>query len=369
LPAEHNPAPRLGRDIPLRARPITMARAVAEYAGLLVLPVNLHMERDVRSSYQGNLYADSSAAAARELQTLLGIVLLAALIFYMTRIRRRDPLIFALLVCGLITYLPVSGLIRLNASVAEHWIYVPSAFFFLAVVLHGCKLGSRVVSSRLMFGAGSVICASWVLFLGGRTFVRTFDWKDQRTFLERTVAAGGDSARMLINLGALESSENHLERGRKYLAEALKKEPDQPFGLVELAAICIKQNDFTAAHELLGKAAESPVVGAHAQELLAVLENKEKGQANLLRMRLAAHTGFPNWSIEKRYINVLVETGATSAALLELKTCLETEWYRAETWQLLGNLLARTGQNKAAAEAFALANDYDVHLSARHAAL
>jgi predicted Zn-dependent protease len=174
---------------------------------------------------------------------------------------------------------------------------------------------------------------------------------------------------MLINLGSLESSESHLEIARKYLEEALKKEPDQPFALIDLAAVCIKQTDFATAHQLLGHATESPVVAGRAYELLAVLENKEKGQANLLRMRLAAHSGFPNWSTEKRYITLLAETGTTTAAIQELKTCLNTAWYRADSWQLMGQLLDKAGQKIEAAEAFALANDYDVHLSAHRTTL
>jgi hypothetical protein len=35
-----------------------------------------------------------------------------------------------------------------------------------------------------------------------RTFLRTFDWRDQRTFsIPERMTDGGDSARMLINLG------------------------------------------------------------------------------------------------------------------------------------------------------------------------
>jgi predicted Zn-dependent protease len=199
--------------------------------------------------------------------------------------------------------------------------------------------------------------------------VRTFDWKDQRTFLERTIAAGGNSARMLINLASLESSENHFDRARAHLQEALKKQPEQPFALVEFAAVCIKQNEFRTARELLGRATQMPLVAGQAHELMAVLENKEKGQANLLRLRLAAHLGFSNWAIEKRYIKVLAETGATGAAIRELQSCLQTEWYRAESWQLLGQLLTKTGHPEAAAEAMAFANSYDVHLAQRPAAL
>jgi predicted Zn-dependent protease len=214
-----------------------------------------------------------------------------------------------------------------------------------------------------------VAFASWLLFLSARTFVRTFDWKDQRTFLERTIAAGGRSSRMLINLGALESSENHLDRAKQYLTEALNKDPDQPFATIDLAAVLLKQNDFQATRQLLGQAVTMPLVANKAHELLAIIENRQNGRSDVLRMRLAAHTGYANWLIEKRYIKLLAEMGAVKAAIQELRVCLQTEWYRAETWQLLAELLDRHGNKAASAQALAMANSYDLHLSSRPAVL
>jgi tetratricopeptide (TPR) repeat protein len=369
LPAQHDPAPRLGQAAPLSVRPITMARAVAEYTGLLVFPINLHMERDVRAAFVNNLHSDSAASALRELQTLAGIVITAGVLFLAIRSRRRDLLMFALLVSSILAYLPVSGLIQLNASVAEHWIYIPAAFLFISAALAVYRIVASENRSRAIAGGLTAVIAIWMLFLGSRTFARTFDWKDQRTFLERTIAAGGNSARMLINLGALESSENRLDLAKQHVTQALAKEPEQPFALVELAAISIKRNDFAVAHELLGRAVKIPLVAGQAHELIAILENKEEGLADLRQLRLAARSGSSNWAIEKRYIKVLAETGATATAIRELQRCLQTEWYRAESWQLLGQLLAKTGQTRAAEEAMACANEYDVHLSLRPTAL
>ena len=105
------------------------------------------------------------------------------------------------------------------------------------------------------------------------------------------------------------------------------------------------------------------------QLVMVILENKENGRTDLLRLRLAARTGCPNWAIEKRYIKLLAETGATAAAIRELQVCLQTQWYRAESWQLLADLLAKTGQSRGSADAMAVANSYDVHLAQRPAAL
>ena len=360
--AEHI-APPPPRFAPLLVRPIILARAVAEYAGLTILPIHLQMERDVETHPSGFGNESMSGAAWRELQTLGGLVLLAAYIYWLMRGRNRDRAAYLLLLLGAISYLPVSGLVTLNATAAEHWLYLPTTFLFLALGLVLAQLWQSEVSlHRRIRPLLSVAFACWVLFLAGRTFLRTLDWKNQRTFLERTIANGGDSARMLINLGALESNEGHLDEAKRHLQAALKKEPDQPLAVINLAAVAVKQNDFAAAHELLARAKEIPLVEAQAYELLTVLENKETGRANLLRMRLAARTGPVNWAIEKRYVKLLEESGAAEAAVAELKHCLATEWYRGESWQLLGEVLAKSGRHAEAAVALAQAKRYDVHL-------
>jgi predicted Zn-dependent protease len=107
-----------------------------------------------------------------------------------------------------------------------------------------------------------------------------------------------------------------------------------------------------------------PLVDAEAHQLLAVLENKQSGKVDVMRMRLASRTGPPNWSIEKRYIQLLDETGGTTAAINELLNCLGTQWYRAESWKLLSDLHAKLGHSSKAAGALAQARAYDVHLQA-----
>lgn len=358
LPAEHVPAPTLRTPAPLLVRPILAARAFAEYAGLVLLPVNLQMDRDVETRLEGESAARANSAAWRELQTLVGILLAGGAVYWLIRSRKRDRAIFACLVLAALTYLPVSGIFLLNASVAEHWIYLPAAFLFLAA---GLAI-SRFSIPPLVLGSALVV---WFLFLGVRTWMRTFDWKDQRTFLERTLASGGDSDRMLINLAGLELKEGQLDSAKQHLELALRKEPNQPLAILNLASVAIRQNDLAAARDLLNRATKMPLVDARAYELLALLDEKEKGKVDPLRFRLAARTGPPNWSIEKRYIEVLDQSGNLPAAIAELKACLAMQWYRAESWQLLSELLTKAGQTNEAAWAKERAEAYDVHLKER----
>jgi protein O-mannosyl-transferase len=364
LGAEHIPPPVLHAPTPVLVRPIVMMRAVAEYAGLILFPINLHMDRDVDTHPSGLGDAGLKTAAWRELQTLLGVVLVAALAFWMWRARKRNTAVFVCLMLFIVSYVPVSGIAALNSTVAEHWLYLPSAFLFLAAALQIAPFieNRRPERRSTIAFAASAVFVIWLAFLGTRTFLRTFDWKDQRTFLERTLAHGGDSARMLINVASLEFNEEKLEDAAVHLHAALQKEPNQPFAIINLAAVAVKENDFKLAHEMLDRATKMPAVEAQAHELLAVLEHKETGRVNLLRLRLASRTGAPNWAIEKRYIKLLDEAGDGAAAMKELQNCLRKEWYRAESWRLLASLLNKAGLQDKAAVAFSNAQSYDVHL-------
>jgi tetratricopeptide (TPR) repeat protein len=355
LPAEHFPAPQLRTPAPLLVRPIIVARAFAEYTSLVLFPANLHMDRDVESRPSGPNDASARRSAWRELQTLAGIVLIFAAAYALVRSRKRDSALFGCLLLGALAYLPVSGAFSLNANIAEHWLYLPLAFVFL---------GATVALSRLRIPApvAAGVVSLMVLLFGIRTFLYTLDWKNQRTFLERTIAAGGDSPRMLINLASQELHDGQLDSAKKHLDAALEKEPNQPFGVINLAVVAIRKEDYAKAREILNRAKDLPVVDAQAHELLAILEIKEHERVELLRFRLASRTGPPNWRIERRYIEALDQTGNTSAAIKELAACLKTQWYRAESWQLLSRLFSKRGPTREATDALEQAKDYDVHL-------
>jgi tetratricopeptide (TPR) repeat protein len=217
------------------------------------------------------------------------------------------------------------------------------------------------LGSQILF----VSLGIWVLFLGARTFTRTFDWKDERTFFTRTIADGGGTARMLINLGGLELSEGHFSAAGQALEKALQKEPDNALAQLNLAAVKIKEGDYPGAQALLNKVNRPDSLRARAEETRAVLESRETGMIDLMRLRLAARIGPPNWEIEQRYIRALAESGFPERAIAEVKTCLAVAPYRAESWEVLGELLQQVGRPNDSAAAFAEAEARDVHLPQR----
>ena len=65
----------------------------------------------------------------------------------------------------------------------------------------------------------------------------------------------------------------------------------------------------------------------------------------------------------RRYLAGLAVSGQLPRAVAELQVLLQTEWYRAESWQLLSEYLTRLGQTGEAAKALAEAHAFDVHLN------
>jgi len=353
LSAEHIPPPP---QTPLAwtARPIVALRAFAEYAGLFLAPVHLHMERDVLPFGRGNLADTIRIARNREFQTLLGAILIAGFVFWVRWARRRDPTIFAGLVCFAVAYLPICGLFSLNASVAEHWLYVPGAFLILATLLSA----SYLPVSR---PAGITVLALWAIFLGGRTWLRNPDWHDQRTFLETTIEDGGDSARMYINLAALELDENHVRPAIADLQNAMKLSPDQPFALISLGSAYLRVKQYEPARQEFTKALAFPITAADAYQALAVLDYQESGTDRLDLLQKAARLAPEDWSIQKRLIQHLGERAQIIDAISILRAVTIEQPWRGDAWRLLGDFWAHVHKWDSADRAYRKAIALDVH--------
>jgi Flp pilus assembly protein TadD len=351
--AQHIPPPPQ-TPLAISARPIVALRAFAEYAGLFLAPIHLHMERDVLPFGRGDLATTIHIARNREFQTLLGAILIAGFVFWMRWARRRDQTVFVGLVCFVIAYLPICGLFSLNASVAEHWLYVPGAFLILATLLSAAHLP---VSRE----AGIAFIALWALFLGGRTWLRNPDWHDNRTFFTTTIADGGGTARMYINLGGLELTEDHVQPAIAAFQKALALSPDQPFALISLGSAYLHTKQYDLARQDFTKALAYPITAADACQALAVLDYQESGTDRIDLLEKAARLAPDDWSIQKRLIQHLGERAEITAAISALRAVTIQEPWRADAWRLLGDFWVHVHRWDFAEPAYRHAVALDVH--------
>jgi len=338
--AEHlSPPPP--EAIPFATRPVLALRAVAEYAGLLLAPVNLHMERDVRTS-------------AGALQTLAGALLLCGAAFWAWR---GDRITRACLLAAFVAYLPVSNLFALNATAAEHWLYIPSAFLFLALAATGLHLPRLERRFGILAGAFAAIGFT---ALCCRTAWRCADWRNPATFLRATIRDGGDSSRTLGNLALEELQCGHLEAAVQGFRAALARKPGQPFAMLGLSRALLQRGDFAEARQWLERCEKLPLVHAAALVQKAELEFKESGRDRLPLLREAAAVNPRFWPVRKRAIAQSVAQGDTATALAELRAVLADQPFRAETWEMLGDVAKNIGNPALAQAAYAEADRRDV---------
>ena len=396
-------APPSGRKTSLGVRQTLVARAAAEYAELLIAPHTLRMERDITPGKQNAARAGAARATVIAWQTWLGAAVLALLAAWWWWARRRAPGAALALVAAAIAYVPISNVFALNATAAEHWLYVPSAFLFLAVAasLRGSAGDSpaavgdppnateqaapaltltnangpqafpeparrvaaqhrRVACATRDFAAIAVL-AIWTVWLGSLTWHRQADWKDQPTFFQQTIAHGGDTARMHINLGTFEAARGNDEAARERFREALRLDPQQPIAMLGLAAESIRLGDYPTAREALDRAAKFRHVAAEVAQLRGALDYRETGSDATPAMKAASEAMPLNWHFRKRYLTALTQTGKSELALRELRTLLAEQPFRSDSWKMLGDLLSRARQPAAAARAFSEAARLDVH--------
>jgi tetratricopeptide (TPR) repeat protein len=343
---------------PLAVRPILAARAVAEYAGLLIAPVTLRMERDVTTGPKPTPEATQRNTRLREYQTLLGVLLILGLIAWVRREWRARSAAGLCLCAAVISYLPISNLFSLNATVAEHWLYVPGAFLFIATVLCAhAALASWNAGSRIIVRTLLIV---WISFLAGRTWAQQAAWRDQRTFLERMIATGGDTARMHINLGNLDSAAGDHPAALAHFRAAIARAPEQAMAWFGLANAAIRARDFATAHTALEKAQVSPLLQAEILQARAILEHLETGRDTTDLLHQAVASAPRNWGIRKRWLEHLDERGQTAEAARELHDFVGRDSYRAESWLLLGRFLEKLQQPGAAAAAYEQAAARDV---------
>ncbi len=178
--------------------------ALAADARVLVAPFGLHMEHGLWHCGWGEAAVWAGMAVF--------VVLCAA-----TFLRRRPLVSFA---AGwfLIFIFPVSNVFRLNASFAEHWLYVPSVGFFVLLAAGLLRLARTRKGLAMAAGAGVVAFYSVLTVLQNQT------WKDPVSFFERTIRYS-DSARLHYKLGLAYEQKGRTAEAMKSYEEAIEMNP------------------------------------------------------------------------------------------------------------------------------------------------
>lgn len=347
--ADQTPVPPSTQESSPVMRPVLAARALAEYATLLVAPHALHMERDI-SIKPGD---DAATVRFRHLQTAGGVLLAIGLALWARWAMRRAPDAALALACFAITWLPISNFFRLNATVAEHWLYVPSAFLIVAAGATWARSGESVKLRRSLIPA----LGGWVVFLGVQTWFQQDYWREQNGFIKETAARAGVNVRLWVNLGQIAARQKNEAEARRCYEEALKLDPRSEGALFNLTALSLRDTDPASTLAALEKFRNSPQFEAPALIMRANILHQRTGQPQWPLLAQAADAAPRNWDIVRRLAEARLADGSLDRAFVELLRQNDARPYRAEAYRLLGEVLEakavnalRAGNLKAAQE-------------------
>ena len=346
---------------PVRAT--LMLRSLGDYGRLMVFPANLHMERTI---FEPNNYRTRQSwrnSADSEYLSILGLCILAAFIYGCAKagIGQRMRVIGA--IWFLAAYLPISNIVSLNATVAEHWLYLPSVGFL--IFLAGCTFDLPRSFQRPL--AGVAVFA--VVALGMRSTIRSTDWCDPETFYKRTLAAGGGGARVEVNLGLIYGRHGDYAKAEKLFRHVLALTPHYPIARTNLADVLSRQGKLTEAEALLTNAAKiAPLESKEYPRTwmgiynLAGLRHNAKDDAGAIALLDHARINYPQvWELVSCESELVRRTQGPLAALDLVRNFVRKNWWHHASRLTEGRLYAENGDTSHSIEALRYAAMLDVH--------
>ena len=340
-----------------------MLRALGDYGRLMVFPGNLHMERNI---FDPDNYLSRESwrkTVASEYLSILGLVVLAAFIYGCARsgIGQRARIMGT--VWFFAAYLPISNIVQLNATVAEHWLYLPSVGFLL--FFGGCALD---LPRKLGVGL-TAIAAIAILALSVRSTIRSSDWSNEEKFYKSTLAAGGTSCRVGVNLGQIYANRGEYAIAEKMFRHILETNPDYPIARNNLASVLVHEGKTAEAESLFARDAE------HAKEAgvqyprtwiavlnLANMRSRAKDDAGAIALLERARADYPQvWELISLESELLRRTQGPLPALRLIENYTRQNWWHHAAWLAEGQLYAENNDVAQSTRALRYAALLDVH--------
>lgn len=362
LPGERSTSPRqAGWTAPVRA--VLMVRALGDYTRLMILPSNLHMERTVVDPIAWRTNADWRRTINSEYLSILGLFLFGVFVYGSAKKGRGQDLRIFGASWFIVAYLPISNVFQLNATVAEHWLYLPMVGFLIFVF--GCVIELPIRYQRLAPAIALLITGT----LSAGSFMRSGDWANEETFYQSTLAAGGESSRISVNLAQVYARRGDYAAAEKILRRVLLMTPDYPTARINLGNVLLHEGKAAEAETFFRSlvdadariSKEYPRTWIAAVNLACVRHRAgdDNGAFAVLDSARAAHPGV--WELISYESELRRETGGPQAALPLVEGFAREHWWHYGAAVALGRLYAETGDIARADSALSHASWLDVH--------
>lgn len=344
-------------------RAVLMLRALGDYGQLMLWPANLHMERTVIDSGEAHDSGPRMDAIPIKYLAFAGVIFGGTLLYGALRSGPARGIRIFGASWFLLAFLPTSNLIDLNATVAEHWLYLPSIGFLVFVV--GCVLELSLSARKF----ATVAACFAVVGLSVRSFVRSSDWINPETFYRRTLLAGGTSVRMAVNLAAIYSERGENARAENILRRVVRLDPEYLVARNNLGSVLSAQGKKAEAEKMYDSASRPsvedrenfPRTWAAALNLAHAAHNRNDDQGALAIIDKARRDYPGTWRLISFQAELLRRTQGAAAAFPLVQSFVRDNWWHGEAAIALGRLRSEMGDVAGAEDAWRHASWLDLH--------
>ncbi|MBI4437204.1 MAG: tetratricopeptide repeat protein [Candidatus Omnitrophica bacterium] len=217
----------------LLLRVLSLGPLIFSYLSLLIFPFPLHLER--AAPFQTGFW---------EIGTLVCMGVGAMLLVLGRFFWNTNRLLFFGGAWFLVALVPVSNIIPIYPSMAEHYLYLPSVGFFALLSFYLCRF--RKV---LLFALLGVLACYGVLIVG-----RNRDYSDEMRLFEQTVASVPKSPGAHNNLGSVYISRGYTTLALREFKKSLSLNPNQPRVWANLGTAYREMKQYDKSIKFLKKA-------------------------------------------------------------------------------------------------------------------
>lgn len=214
-------------------------RAFVRYIGWIVMPMHLHVERNLYIA-MGNWGAEAAACA------VVLMVIAGAVVYGI----RRWPLAAVGAVVFFVALLPVSNIVPLRYFLAERFLYVPMLGGAMVVAAVVGRAGAHLKGARRVAAIGGLVSAG--LMLGVLVVQRNKDWRDSFALWSNTQKMTPLNFRIHYQLGVQYMNRARDARSRGVMADY---EGQRAKGLEQFLRALRRNPRMGVAHYQIGLAA------------------------------------------------------------------------------------------------------------------
>jgi tetratricopeptide (TPR) repeat protein len=211
---------------------LTVFRIWVFYIKILILPISLNAAHSFPIS-----------RSIFEFRTFLSVCILLAIFTFLIKLMRRKEIYSFSGFWFFVTLLPVSHIFPHHELLAEHYLYLPSFGFSMAL---GSLFVDFLRKERLKPFLYSFL-TGLLLFYSYQTIHRNLDWKNGFTLWADAGKKSPDSSRATLNLGISYMFRGEYDKAIEKLRTSIQIKSDNPKAYNNLGVICLEKMDFDQA--------------------------------------------------------------------------------------------------------------------------